>query len=117
PRCVLENALHAPEATARDDGSLQAVGRLDVDRGYWDFHGVLRCERAARDGSGNREGADGGAERKGAGWGFPHGMASFELCVGIDGSLGRAAIAPQSPATPNLRVEEADCYGHPCTLP
>ena len=57
---VLEHALHAPEAAAGDDGSLQAVGARGVGRGRWDFHRVLGGARRHDGEGGDRQRADGG---------------------------------------------------------
>src|SRR5580704_15777762 len=73
---VLEYALHAPEAAARDHGGLQAVGRRNVRRGRGDHDRVLGGARGDDDEGGDCERPDGGGrERKAAE--LAHGMSSL----------------------------------------
>src|SRR5438552_17637847 len=100
---MLEYPLHAPEAATSEHGGLNAVGRLSVQGGSGDDHGVFRGAHRRDTEAGDRPRSQGcGIKRKAAelvpGHGIPLGdwrnEAEFRVAVTILNRLG-CSTAPR----------------------
>jgi hypothetical protein len=71
---MLKHALHAPEAATGYDRGLNAIGGLNVHGGSGDDHGFFSGAQRRDLERGDRERANGGAEREAAEVAAGHGL-------------------------------------------